>query len=213
MFFGHDKEEADSSDEIENVLSDNPNNNHIISNFQCQKNLNRAIILSSAQNNVDTDSDSDVILLNNDDNSNSNQYVICNKPNQQIELRPYQIEAIELLLNRNKSRMQCIMACGTGKTFVMLHYLFKIIYDKSQSNQYILFLLPSLQLINQIYQSFVNYFGATQKTLCLCSQMDRVALTQNEVDEQIDEQNANEILDEFLKEFLKVPYTTNPDEI
>eukprot|EP01084_Bolivina_argentea_P157651 274704_1 len=143
---------------------------------------------------------------NNNRNTNTN-----NNRNKRKTARDYQKAAVNSLLRLDKSRMQCIMPCGTGKTFVCLQYVRQII-DKSQYKMKILTLLPSLQLINQMYQEFIKYNGASykNKTLCICSDMDRVTLTQ---DEQIDDDNAQQIFNEFMNTFFKVPYTTDKNKI
>lgn len=85
-----------------------------------------------------------------------------------IILRNYQKEAVNSLLNSENKNKQCIMACGTGKTIVMFEYLrCKYNYEGK-----ILFLLPSLSLINQTYRNFMNYVGKNIDTLCICSQKD-----------------------------------------
>eukprot|EP01084_Bolivina_argentea_P320687 556457_1 len=139
--------------------------------------------------------------------TNGNINSTSNKQKKTITLRDYQTKAIKSLLESDTSRKQCIMPCGTGKTIVMLYYLLKKI--KSQTKKKILFLFPSLQLINQIYQAFVDYVGTTCKTLCICSQMDKVTLTQ---DEEINDKNAIDIYNEFIK-VSNFPFTTDINKI
>jgi len=117
-----------------------------------------------------------------------------------IELRSYQQEAINALINNNDPNKKCIMACGTGKTIVMLEYINK----KGLNNKKILFLFPSLHLINQIYKNFMNKFR-TKNILCICSQMDKLTLTQNEANEE----RAEELLNNFLALDTEKKFTTD----
>ena len=48
-------------------------------------------------------------------------------------------------MNDHTKRKKVIMACGTGKTIIMIKYLEKI---KSKK---VIILFPSLQLISQVY--------------------------------------------------------------
>eukprot|EP01084_Bolivina_argentea_P026395 49092_1 len=142
-------------------------------------------------------------------NNNKNNH---GKSIKQFKLRYYQKDAINALL-MNESRAQCIMPCGTGKTFVILNYLKEII-SKSQSKQKVLLLCPSLLLLDQIYIWFKNCFGKSSKykTLCICSQMDGKTLIQDDNDEKMDNDQLNEALNEF-KQLSDVTYTTDVNEI
>eukprot|EP01084_Bolivina_argentea_P157652 274706_1 len=128
---------------------------------------------SRAECMMDEDEDDDFDANKNDSNTNKNNN---NKQTGKIILRDYQKQAVKSL-KCDKSRMQCIMPCGTGKTIVMLDYLLRKCMQ-SKVTLKIVILVPSLQLINQIYQAFVEYFGTQYKTLCICSQMDKITLTQ-----------------------------------
>lgn len=117
-----------------------------------------------------------------------------------IILRYYQVEAVNALLKCTDVNKQCIMACGTGKTIVMFEYL------KLKCNYYgkILFLMPSLNLITQIYTNFINYAGNID-ILCICSQMDKKTLTGDKVNSK----KSDELFDEFLLMDNKNIYTTD----
>ena len=117
-----------------------------------------------------------------------------------IELRSYQQEAVNNLLTNQDKNKKCIMACGTGKTIVMLEYINK----KGLNNKKILFLFPSLHLINQIYKNFINKFN-NKNILCICSQMDKLTLTQNEANEE----RAEELLNNFLALDTEKKFTTD----
>jgi predicted helicase len=109
-----------------------------------------------------------------------------------IELRDYQDEAVISLANNNASRMCCFMACGTGKTIVMFEYIDMM----GITHKRILFLLPSLQLVSQTYKNFIRYNAENKKAniLCICSQMDKTAMTCGEGND-LDNEN---IFNEFL---------------
>jgi len=117
-----------------------------------------------------------------------------------MELRNYQIEAVNALINNDEPNKKCIMACGTGKTIVMLEYINK----KGLNNKKILFLFPSLHLINQIYKNFMNKFN-NKNVLCICSQMDRLTLTQNEANDE----RAEQLLNNFIALDVEKKFTTD----
>lgn len=62
-------------------------------------------------------------------------------------IRPHQKIAISNVLNGFKTadRGKLIMACGTGKTFTAL----KIVEELTKGNGNVLFLVPSISLLNQ----------------------------------------------------------------
>eukprot|EP01084_Bolivina_argentea_P157649 274700_1 len=134
--------------------------------------------------------------------STTNRNTNSDRQRKIIKLRDYQKTAAKLLLESHIPRMQCIMPCGTGKTIVMFYYLLETI--KAETQMKILFLFPSLQLINQIYQAFVEYFGTQYKTLCICSQMDKITLTQGE---QTNDNNANDIFNDICSQMDKITIT------
>lgn len=103
-------------------------------------------------------------------------------------LRYYQNDAITNLMTSTESNKKCIMACGTGKTIVMMNYI------KQKNSDKILILLPSLQLISQFYKKIVANLPKRQ-ILCICSQMDKISLT---CGEEINDKRADDILNEFL---------------
>ena len=120
------------------------------------------------------------------------------------QLRDYQVEAVKKLTKSNEKKMQCIMACGTGKTVVMMEY----VKQNNFKTKKILFLFPSLQLINQIYKRFVSYVGSPN-ILCICSDLDTKSLTEGEADSE----EEKDIYNEFLARDTKKIFTTDPDII
>jgi superfamily II DNA or RNA helicase len=127
------------------------------------------------------------------------------KTTNNIKLRDYQIEAITKLINDSTPRKQCIMACGTGKTVVMIEYI-KDIFTKNK-NAKVLMLFPSLQLVSQTYNRINNELK--KEILCICSDMDAKSLTVGEAT-TIEEE---EIYNEFLATDHNKMYTTNIDII
>ncbi len=96
---------------------------------------------------------------------------IIEKP-KQVNLRGYQYDALLSLLQSEENRKQCIMYCGTGKSMVMYRYI-----NTKKPNKVIIF-MPSLQLINQFYNSLKNDMLTnsveyiTDNILCICSRLD-----------------------------------------
>lgn len=79
--------------------------------------------------------------------------------------RPYQKEAIDAVVKgfETADRGQLIMACGTGKTLCSLW-----IYERISPN-HTLVLVPSLQLLKQIKNEWLNNLQETVPYLCVCS--------------------------------------------
>ena len=90
-----------------------------------------------------------------------------NKPPEkvQLEIRPYQQEAIAAVVNGLKSddRGQLIMACGTGKTLVTLW-----VKERLESKT-TLVLLPSLNLLAQTLQEWTRNANTSFEVLNVCS--------------------------------------------
>ena len=84
------------------------------------------------------------------------------------QLRYYQNEAIDNLIKSKDKCKQIIMACGTGKSIVIVEYI-KLI--KSSNKNKIVILLPSLQLISQFYKK-LSEIMPKENILSICSQMD-----------------------------------------
>ncbi len=119
-------------------------------------------------------------------------------------LRNYQKDAVKALIKSKDNNKQCIMACGTGKTFVMLKYIKCHNYNDLR----ILFLLPSLQLLSQTCREAIQYLGKFNM-LCICSQMDTTSLTMGEANSEEEE----EIYNEFLALDKNKIFTTDEDII
>ncbi|HIV55780.1 MAG TPA: DEAD/DEAH box helicase family protein [Candidatus Anaerobiospirillum stercoravium] len=82
-------------------------------------------------------------------------------------LRPYQQEALTAVLNgfQNNDRGQLIMACGTGKTFTAL----KIAEALTQNRGFVLYLVPSLALLNQTLLEWKRQSAVPFTALAVCS--------------------------------------------
>ena len=133
-----------------------------------EKNINKEFI------NYIIDEKSNIILPND-----------IEKPIEQ--LRYYQQETVNKLSESYNPNKKCIMACGTGKSVIMIEYI------KRENSNRIVVLLPSLQLISQLYKKLsVNL--SDREILCVCSQMDKTTLTYGEANEKQEQ----DILNEFL---------------
>lgn len=118
------------------------------------------------------------------------------------ELRDYQKEAVQCLLQSTNANKKCIMACGTGKSIVMIEYI------KQKNVNKVVVLLPSLHLVSQFYRALLANMPKSD-ILCICSQMDSISLT---CGEEPDNKKADDILNEF-KALDDTLYTTDIDEI
>lgn len=87
------------------------------------------------------------------------------------------------------SRGKLIMACGTGKTFTSLRCVEELLYGKGN----VLFLLPSIALVNQTLTEWSAQCRYTYNALVVCSD-NKASKGENNVD-------------------LKIPSTTNIDRI
>ena len=83
------------------------------------------------------------------------------------ELRPHQKEAIQKVEDyfKTKDRGKLIMACGTGKTYTSL----KIAENQTDENALVLFLVPSLALINQTLIEWMAESAQPIYSICVCS--------------------------------------------
>lgn len=105
--------------------------------------------------------------------------------------KDYQKEAIENVKKgfEMHSRGKLIMACGTGKTFTSLRCVEELLHGKGN----VLFLVPSIALINQTLTEWSAQCRYTYNALVVCSD-NKASKGENNVD-------------------LKIPSTTNIDRI
>ncbi len=92
-------------------------------------------------------------------------------------LHTYQEEAIENITKAFGSGVEkgkLIMACGTGKTFTSLKLIERL------ECRYVLFLVPSLSLIEQVKREFTKNKEKNQSQLVICS--DKDITSQNDID-------------------------------
>lgn len=83
------------------------------------------------------------------------------------EIRPHQAKAIADVLNgfRSSDRGKLIMACGTGKTFTSL----KIAEAVTGGNGNVLFLVPSISLLNQTILEWTEECNYNYQIYAICS--------------------------------------------
>lgn len=93
-------------------------------------------------------------------------------------------------------RGQMIMACGTGKTFTSL----KIAEKYTKGNGFVLFLVPSIALLNQTLNEWYIQADVELNTICICS--DSEASNERRKDDSADSRIVN----------LSYPATTNINE-
>lgn len=81
--------------------------------------------------------------------------------------RPHQQQAIQNAATYFKThdRGKLIMACGTGKTYTAL----RIMEEQTQKNGFALFLVPSIALLSQTLQDWMNDTTGTIYPVCICS--------------------------------------------
>ena len=114
-------------------------------------------------------------------------------------LREHQQKAINLFHEHflTKDRGRLIMACGTGKTFTAL----RIAETETDGNGLILFLVPSIALLNQTLIEWSTFATKPIHPICICSDVEASQKkTQND--------DAS-----FRIEDLALPATTNVNEI
>ena len=132
------------------------------------------------------------------------------KYHQELELRDYQQKAYDAVVNgfneldddgNEVTRGKLIMACGTGKTFVSLKITEELIKDKGL----VLFLVPSLALINQSVKSWSDNANPNLKTFkkfAVCSDVNAGKRDIND--------NANDDNLSITTHDLYIPSTTDP---
>lgn len=94
------------------------------------------------------------------------------------KLRDYQQTAIDKAIDyfANHDRGKLIMACGTGKTFTSL----KITERYLNKNGFVLFLVPSISLLSQSLQAWMESRECKMKAVCVCSDADSSRLNDND---------------------------------
>ncbi len=65
---------------------------------------------------------------------------------------------------KTRDRGKLIMACGTGKTFTSL----KIAENETQSNGFVLFLVPSIALLGQTLRAWSAQASGPNHAVCIC---------------------------------------------
>ena len=117
------------------------------------------------------------------------------KPRKPYKLRPYQKSAVQDVIDgfskqdRIDKRGRLIMACGTGKTLTALHITEQLVKPGS----IVLYLVPSISLIQQGLIDWSNNYNIQQRYTAICS------------DDDVD--------DDIPRNELGTKVTTNPDEI
>lgn len=96
------------------------------------------------------------------------------------DLRDYQKDAVDEAIKHFKKnereRGKLIMACGTGKTFTSLRITEKLLDKKGL----VLFLVPSISLLSQSLQSWMESRESNMKAICVCSDADSALLNDND---------------------------------
>lgn len=94
------------------------------------------------------------------------------------QLRDYQQTAIDKAISyfSDYDRGKLIMACGTGKTFTSL----KITEQYLDKKGFVLFLVPSISLLSQSLQSWMESRECNMKAICVCSDADSSRLNDND---------------------------------
>ena len=89
----------------------------------------------------------------------------------QKELRPHQVEALKAVTEGFKSadRGKLIMACGTGKTFTSLKIAEKMLKDAETEEKSVLFLVPSISLLNQTLTEWSVQCKLPYNVYAICS--------------------------------------------
>lgn len=109
-------------------------------------------------------------------------------------LFPHQKKAVQEVVKRFKDndRGKLIMACGTGKTFTALKIAENLVGEKGL----ILFMVPSIALLNQTLNAWAIDSEGVIKAVCICSDI--------KASRKIKEDNPDSSVD------LALPATTNP---
>ncbi len=129
------------------------------------------------------------------------------------ELRPYQKEALDKVHEYFKAndRGKLIMACGTGKTFTAL----RIAEHETGSNGFVLFLVPSIALLRQVFLEWSQHSKREMNFLWICSDKNVSRINQSDDEDNYDDSemplpattDVNQIY-ENLKKYLTKPSMT-----
>lgn len=130
------------------------------------------------------------------DEGKSGKEAVCRK----FDPRPHQKDAMdaahEYYKTHNRGKM--IMACGTGKTFTSL----RLVEQETANKGLILYLVPSIALLNQTLNEWSAQSRETLYPICVCS--DHTASRKNgKYDDQAEDLSVD----------LAMPATTNPDKV
>ena len=108
-------------------------------------------------------------------------------------LREYQINALNAAQEhfKNNSRGKLIMACGTGKTFTAL----RIAENLTDNGGLTLFLVPSLSLVKQSLQEWLNFSVKPIRAVCVCG--DKTVASDDDIENVL----------------LQIPVTNEPEKI
>ncbi|KGN37509.1 DNA damage-inducible protein [Knoellia subterranea KCTC 19937] len=87
------------------------------------------------------------------------------------QLRPHQKQAKDAVINglATHDRGQLIMACGTGKTFTSLKIAEQLATDSKAKATTVLFLVPSIQLVNQTFREWAQETELPFRAFAVCS--------------------------------------------
>jgi predicted helicase len=154
---------------------------------------------------VDNNKEGKQSFLNFIDGCSKNIKINIDDDKNVTELRYYQKDAVNTLVKLQTPRMQCIMACGTGKSIVILE-TFKKLYSTNRITNCVI-LVPSLYLINQIYERFKKEFKKRLEILCICSDMDKKTISFGETDKCTEDK----IYDNFISKDHEFIFTTDID--
>lgn len=130
------------------------------------------------------------------DEGKSGKEAVCRK----YDPRPHQKDAMDAAHEYYKthSRGKMIMACGTGKTFTSL----RLVEQETANKGLILYLVPSIALLNQTLNEWSAQSRETLYPICVCS--DHTASRKN---------GKYDDTAEDLSVDLAMPATTNPDKV
>ncbi len=121
-------------------------------------------------------------------------------PAEKKQPRPYQVEAIEAVLNGfaiGNDRGKLIMACGTGKTFTALKIAERIA-EQSGGSARVLFLVPSISLLSQSLREWTAQCELDMRAFGVCSDT-KVGKLRN--------------IEDFNVHDVPIPVTTNPAKL
>ena len=87
------------------------------------------------------------------------------------QLRPHQRAAKDAVITglATHDRGQLIMACGTGKTFTSLKVAEQLATDNKAKSTTVLFLVPSIQLVNQTFREWAQESELPFRAFAVCS--------------------------------------------